>query len=294
MQARPVVKWAGGKTQLLPALLANMPSKFEDYYEPFFGGGAFFFKLASMGKITKSHLNDLNTNLITTYDVIKTRHLELIKDLSSAKYKNDEETYYKLRSEEPSEPVKIAARFIYLNKTGFNGLYRVNSKGKFNTPFGKYTNPKILDHDNILAVHKTLQTDELTTVDFEEAVKTAKKGDFVYFDPPYQPLSKTAKFTGYTANSFGIKDQKRLLECFKRLNEKGCFVMLSNSDSPITRDLYQDFTINVVKASRAINCVGSKRGKINELIVTNYVPVKHQTELMFFTEPREERLMLTA
>lgn len=269
-EAKQFVKWAGGKKQLLPQLLAFSPPKFENYFEPFVGGGALFFKLHYLGRIKKSHLNDLNENLVIAYKTIKEKPNKLIKELSSGKYKNEKETFYKIREEEPTDEVKATARFVYLNKTAFNGLYRENSKGKFNVPFGKYTNPKILDQENILAVSKALQTDEITCLDFEKAVAKAKKGDFVYFDPPYQPISKTSSFTSYTKQDFTEKDQQRLFECFKKLDKKGCFLMLSNSYSPLIKSLYKDFDQRTVMAGRAISCKGEGRGKIKELIVTNY------------------------
>ena len=269
-EAKPFVKWAGGKKQLLSQLLAFTPLKFQNYFEPFIGGGALFFKLHYLGRIKKSYLNDLNENLVTAYKTIKEKPQELIKELSSGKYKNEKETFYKIREEESKDQIKATARFIFLNKTAFNGLYRENSNGKFNVPFGKYTNPKILDKENILAVSKALQTDETTCLDFEKAVAQAKKGDFVYFDPPYQPISKTSSFTGYTKQDFVEKDQQRLFNCFKTLDKKGCLVMLSNSYSPLVKDLYAEFNQKIVMASRAISCKGEGRGKIKELIVTNY------------------------
>ncbi len=270
MEARPFLKWAGGKTQLLSTLLANAPAQFNDYYEPFLGGGAFFFRLASLGKIKNSHLNDINKDLITAYRAVKERPEELIEALSSKKYKNDEATYYKIRAQEPASDIDVAARLIYLNKTAFNGLYRVNSKGKFNVPYGKYANPKIPDVKNLLAVNVVLQTDELTSLDFEAAVEGAKKGDFIYFDPPYVPVSKTSSFTGYTKESFGAADQQRLFGCFKKLDKKGCLVMLSNSYMETTSEMYKEFNITSVRASRVINCNPEGRGKVNELIITNY------------------------
>lgn len=270
MEARPFLKWAGGKTQLLPTLLANAPAQFNDYYEPFLGGGAFFFRLASLGKIKNSHLNDINKDLITAYRMVKERPEELISALSSGKYKNDEVTYYKIRAQEPTSDIAVAARLIYLNKTAFNGLYRVNSSGKFNVPCGKYANPKILDEKNLLAVNVVLQTDELTSLDFEAAVEGAKKGDFVYFDPPYVPVSKTSSFTAYTKENFGAAEQQRLFGCFKKLDRKGCLVMLSNSYTETTSELYKEFNITSVRASRMINCNPEGRGKVNELIITNY------------------------
>ena len=278
-EARPFVKWAGGKTQLLNNLTELAPSEFNNYYEPFLGGGAFFFKLHSLGKIKKSFLNDINQELVNAYKTIKEKPQELINELSSGKYANEEKTFYKIREENPKSNIERAARFIYLNKTAFNGLYRVNAQGKFNVPFGKYSNPKIPDAENILASSTALQTDEITCLDFEDAVEKAGKNDFVYFDPPYQPISKTSKFTNYTAKGFGEGDQARLFRIFKRLAKKGCFVMLSNSYSEIIKELYGEFNATIVLASRAINCKAEGRGKIKELLITNYLPESRQAEV---------------
>lgn len=269
-EAKPFVKWVGGKRQLMPFLLRGAPPEFNDYYEPFLGGGAFFYKLSALNKIKKAHLNDCNAELITAYRIIKQQPFELIQELSSGKYLNDEKTFYRIRAETPNNELESAARFIYLNKTAFNGLYRVNSKGEFNVPFGKYKNPAILDRENILATNEALQKDEITCLDFEQAVERADKNDFVYFDPPYQPLSKTANFTQYTEKDFIEKDQQRLFRCFKRLDKKNCLVMLSNSYTDFVRDLYGEFNQKIVMAPRAINCKAAGRGKIEELVITNY------------------------
>ena len=272
MNPRPFVKWAGGKRQLVQELLKYSPKEFNNYFEPFFGGGALFFELSSKGLIKHAFLNDFNEELITAYKVIKEKPVELIKELSKSKYKCDEKTFYSIRAENPIDSVKSTARFIYLNRTAFNGLYRVNSKGGFNVPFGKYKNPKILDKENLLAVSEALQKDELTSMDFEKAVAKAKKGDFVYFDPPYAPLNKSS-FTTYTKNNFTDEDQKRLRDRAIELHKKGCFVMISNSYVKSILDLYKDksvFTINTVHATRMINCKAQGRGKIKEVVIVNY------------------------
>jgi DNA adenine methylase len=271
-EPKPFIKWAGGKRQLISQLLKYSPIKFSDYYEAFLGGGALFFKLSCLGKISHAHLNDSNKILIDTYKTVKEKPKDLIAELKSVKYKNDKETFYEIRKEQPTDLIEATARFIYLNKTAFNGLYRVNSKDEFNVPFGKYKNPKILDEENILAVSEALQKDTLTNVDFKEAVKSAKAGDFVYLDPPYNPLSKTSSFTSYTKENFGLEDQKRLAKTFKELHDKGCSVMLSNSHSHLILDLYKEFSMNIIPvlATRMINCKAEGRGKIKEVIITNY------------------------
>ena len=190
-EARPFVKWAGGKRQLLDELTQDLPY-FENYHEPFIGGGALFFRLEAMNRIKRAYLSDSNAELINAYSVIKNEVFELMSELASPLYVNDEAAYYKIRASRPKTNVERAARFIYMNKTAFNGLYRVNSSGGFNVPFGKYDNPKILDSQNLMLVHRALQKDELYCGDFTIALKNAKRGDFVYFDPPYFPISKTS------------------------------------------------------------------------------------------------------
>ncbi|MEM3181206.1 MAG: DNA adenine methylase, partial [Candidatus Micrarchaeaceae archaeon] len=211
--AKPFVKWAGGKTQLLDALTKSYP-KFNSYHEPFVGGGALFFYLFNKNLISKAHLYDYNQDLINLYKVVKEMPLELIKELKSNIYVNNRDTYYKIRTSRPKDVIKSAARFIYLNRTAYNGLYRVNSKGEFNVPFGNYEKlslpqPSLLIKDSI-----ALQSAELHNGDFSEVLSFAHKGDLVYFDPPYQPLSKTSSFTSYTSNSFNIEDQMRLAKVF--------------------------------------------------------------------------------
>ena len=267
---RPIVKWAGGKGKLLPDLIANMPSSFNNYYEPFFGGGAFFFYLISKGLIQNAVISDLNDDLIGLYKVVRDQVEDLISELSSERYKNEEAVYYKIRAEEPTDPVKRAARFIYLNRTCYNGLYRVNSEGKFNVPFGKYKNPRILDAVNLRAVSQALKNVTLLSVDFEKAVATASKGDFVYFDPPYAPLTSTANFTSYTDKGFGTDEQQRLARVFRRLDKRGCYVLESNSATDIIRELYGHYTIVEVYASRAISSDATTRGKIAEFLIRNY------------------------
>ncbi len=214
VKAEPFLKWAGGKSQLLKNFVNFFPEKFNNFIEPFIGGGAVFFYLYSNGMLTdrQSTLIDSNKELINLYRVIKDKkQLEvMIKALSNGKYLNEEDVFYEIRKEEPKSEMARAARMIYLNKTCFNGLYRVNSKGKFNTPFGRYNNPMICDAENLRAVNKALENAELINGDFIEVLNKAFNGDFVYFDPPYQPISKTASFTAYTKDSFIEKDQERL------------------------------------------------------------------------------------
>jgi DNA adenine methylase len=271
--ARPFLKWVGGKTGLLSELRYFMLKEFGDYYEPFLGGGALFFNLASKGVIhaTKSaHLSDANAELINTYRQVKSAPLDVISVLKEYDY--DEELYYSTRAIVPDNLVERAARTIFLNKTGFNGLYRVNSKGQFNVPFGRYTNPTICDSKNLLACSLALlRCATLNSSDFENALVPANKGDFVYLDPPYVPLSKTSSFTRYEKGDFGLPEQQRLADVFRWHAKRGVLLMLSNSDTPIVRELYADFDIQVVQAARAVNSKGDKRGKVNEVVVRSWV-----------------------
>jgi DNA adenine methylase len=273
---KPFVKWVGGKRQLLSQfrkLNLYPPDKFDiktgKYFEPFAGGGAVFFDLLP----EKAYLSDLNKELITTYNVIKDNVEELI--ISLKRHKTNKEYFLKVRAQNPNtlSDVAIASRFIFLNKTCFNGLYRVNLKGQFNVPFGKYKNPMICDEINLRKVSKALQNVEIKHQDYKEVLKKAKKGDFLYFDPPYYPISKTAKFTAYTANAFLDKEQIELRDTVLELHKRGCLIMLSNSDTPFINKIYSGFKgikISKVEAGRAINSDGAGRGKITEVLVTNY------------------------
>jgi len=272
--ARPFIKWAGGKTQLLGQLTKSLPN-FKSYHEAFLGGGALFFNLFNKKILNEAFLYDYNKDLITTYDIVKSSPLLLMEKLNEAIYKNDKETYYKIRGMIPTEPLEIAARFIYLNKTAYNGLYRVNSSGKFNAPFGKYPKVKLFDHKVILADTEALQKTHLFSGDFSQITKYTRKGDLVYFDPPYHPISKTSSFTSYTALAFGEEDQQRLAKIFKELDRKGCYVMLSNSSNKLIKELYSDYYIEEVLANRAINSNPNGRGKIKEFIVRNW-PLKQK------------------
>ena len=272
-RAEPFLKWAGGKGQLLRQYESFFPSKFNNYLEPFAGGGAVFFHLYNTGRLKgnkKIILIDDNKELMNCYSVIKENVEELIKILSGSKYVNKKEIYYLIRKEEPQDRFERAARTIYLNKTCFNGLYRVNSQGKFNVPFGRYKNPLICNSRNLRAVSLALRDVEILPGPFETCLEFAKKADFVYFDPPYQPLSKTSSFTSYTKDSFSEEAQRKLYEVFNKLNTRGCKVMLSNSDTYLVHELYKNFKIKTMFARRAISCKASGRGAIRELLVLNY------------------------
>ena len=268
--AKPFVKWAGGKTQLLLELTSRVPRTFQRYYEPFLGGGALFFSLQP----ENAFLSDVNAELINVYKVVKNNVEKLIASLTQHVYQ--ESYFYNIREADRTveyttwDNVQKASRLIYLNKTCFNGLYRVNSKGQFNAPFGDYKNPKICDSENLRACSKVLQSVTLTSSSYICIEKHVNQGDFVYFDPPYAPVSTTSNFTNYSKNGFSEENQETLRDLCVKLDKKGVFWMLSNSAVPLILDLYSDYNIEMVEASRAINSKAGKRGKIKEVIVRNY------------------------
>jgi DNA adenine methylase len=264
--ASPFLKWAGGKSELLPEIKMRLPRSFNTYWEPFLGGAALFFSIAPASAV----LSDLNEELVNCYEVVKTNIDELLVEL--LKHKNSKSHFLHVRSMHPwqLDPVQRAARVIFLNKTCFNGLYRVNQRGEFNVPFGKYPNPNFRDETTLRAASRALKSAQIRCRDFRSLLYKAQPGDFIYFDPPYDPLSATSSFTSYSETPFGEREQRALKAVFKALDERGCRVMLSNSDTPLIRKLYNKFGVENVLASRAINCNGSKRGKISELIIRNY------------------------
>jgi DNA adenine methylase len=265
---RPFLKWVGGKTSSLPTILPRLPEKIRTYYEPFLGAGAVFFALAAEGRFKKAVVGDANEELVETYSSLLVEPDRVITLLSRHVY--EEVHYYAVRKSTPRTSAGRAARMIYLNRTGFNGLYRVNKKGEFNVPFGRYTNPTICDEDNLRAVHRTLSSGSSMVLhrDFREIVKGARKGDAVYFDPPYVPLSGTADFTAFVKGGFDEGAHTRLRDCFAALDARGVHVLLSNSDTPLVRKLYKGFPISQVKAPRRVNSRGDKRGDVNELLIS--------------------------
>jgi DNA adenine methylase len=271
---RPFLKWAGGKKQLLEPILAKLPKAIATYHEPFVGGGAVFFELAKEGRFERAVLSDSNEDLIECYRAIQCHVDELIEALKA--YRHSEEDYYRVRASRPARRAERAARIIYLNKTGFNGLYRVNRSGEFNVPFGRYKNPTICDEPNLRAVSEALANVELQVSDFERAAASAKPGDAVYFDPPYLPISKTSYFTAYDRGSFGISEHERLAQVFADMTRRGVPAVLSNSDTPETRELYRDFDLATVLATRAINSKVDGRGAISEILVTNEPSLRKQ------------------
>lgn len=273
---RPFVKWAGGKRQLLNEIEKRLPDNWNTYYEPFIGGGALLVNLQNQGKISKAVISDLNGELINLYNVVKKNPDKLIDALSHKEFENSEEAFRNLKNEFnlltglQGNNVRRAALLIYLNKHGYNGLWRVNSKGKFNVPFGRYAKRSMPTEHSILKFSNMLKHVKILNQDFEQAVKSAKKGDFVYFDPPYHPISKTANFTDYNSSGFTFDDQKRLADVFRRLDAKDVRLMLSNSKVPKIEELFDGFTIGSVEARRFINCNGEKRNGTWEILVTNY------------------------
>lgn len=301
--AKPFLKWAGGKTQLLNDFNKRLPEEIRDsgtikrYIEPFVGGGAMFFFLKRKYNIKESFLFDINQELIIAYKVIQHDFRALIDKLSEINHKHlqksedmRKEHYYMIRDNYNKQIenfdynnfnenwIERVTYLIFLNKTCFNGLFRQNRKGKFNVPFGRYKNPRIYDEKNIIEVSKALKNTEIFYGDFTKAHNYIKKDSFVYLDPPYRPLNRTSSFTSYAKDGFDDEDQIRLARFFEEMNEKSAYLMLSNSDPKnkdiddhFFDDLYKNYNISRIPAKRYINCDASKRGEINELIITNYV-----------------------
>lgn len=268
--ASPIVKWAGGKGKLLAEIRRRLPKEIGTYYEPFVGGGAVFFALANRGVFERAVINDSNPELICTYRCLADGQVEdLIELLSSYPY--NPEFFSELREKLPKDldPLETAARFLYLNKTCYNGLYRVNKKGGFNSPFGAYTNPTICNKEGLREAARVLQQRvEILCTDFEAALSGVTPQDAVYLDPPYLPTSDTANFVAYSSNGFTLQDQVRLSDRFKALAKDGVPVLLSNADVPTARQLYQGCRISRVEAPRRINSSGEKRGNVSEILVS--------------------------
>jgi len=268
---RPFLKWAGGKTQLLPQLAKFYPPKgsVKRYIEPFLGSGAVFFHFKALVGSRSAILWDNNRELIETFKAVQQEVGQVIKLLKKYQKLHSKDFFLAMREKSPSSLAAKAARLIYLNKTCFNGLYRVNSRGIFNVPFGKYTNPGIFNEEWLRRASEQLQGARIETEDFRYLKVEAKKNDFIYFDPPYHPRSKTSYFTAYTRDLFGEEHQRKLADLYRALDKKGCLLMLSNSDTPLIRELYKDFDIREVSARRNINSRADRRGSICELVVLN-------------------------
>lgn len=270
----PFLKWVGGKRQLMPSIVALLPKNISsyEYVEPFIGGGAVLFNLQPKNAV----INDFNTELINVYNVIKNELDGLIIDLK--KHKNNSDYFYELRSLDRNDDfkelsqVQRASRIIYLNKTCFNGLYRVNNAGEFNAPFGRYKNPNIVNEPTLKAVNKFLNTNNITinNGDYTTVLKDTTEKSFVYLDPPYHPISESSNFTGYIQGGWNIYDQIELRKACDELNKKGVKFLLSNSSANFIKDQYKDYNISIVKANRAINSDGANRGEVDELLIRNY------------------------
>jgi DNA adenine methylase len=270
---RPFLKWAGGKGQLLPELLLRVEQAggFRNYHEPFVGGGALYFELVRLDRLRgTAYLSDTNPNLIEAYLGVRDHVREVIGLLRRHRARHGEEYYYAMRACVPPTLQERAARIIYLNKTCYNGLFRENRKGQFNVPFGRYKNPGICDEPNLRAASKALQHAVIEVRPFDSVLTRARRGDFVYFDPPYHPLSKTASFTAYSKENFGEAEQRRLAEVYAKLARRGVKAMLSNSMTQLVRELYRGSVIHEVLASRAVNSKAGRRGKIPEALVAGF------------------------
>lgn len=297
---KPFIKWAGGKRGLIDTFEEKgfFPKEFNNYFEPMLGGGAVFLHVAQNYDVDRCFLADVNPDLIDIYRTVKENVDDLIEELKGikddySKASDQEQFYYERRDE--FNVLKLGrdqfgsrkpALFIFLNKTCFNGLYRVNQSGEFNVPYGRYKNPRILDEENLLDMSELLKKDDLSVADFEVAVKDASEGDFVYFDPPYVPLSDTSAFTSYSKEDFGLEEQKRLAKVVSELAERGCYVMESNSSSPlITDDIYEEYEnlkIHYVEAPRYISCKADGRKPVKEVVIINYKPDPKKKKLSFY------------
>jgi len=270
----PIVKWVGGKRQLLSEIKPLIPKRITTYVEPFLGGGAVLFDMQPK----KAVINDYNSELINVYKIVKDNPVKLLELLEKHKENNNEDYYYNVRALDRDSRYKMmtdeekAARIIYLNKTCFNGLFRVNQAGQFNSPYGRYKNPNIVNKPAILAMSSYFNENEVKIMcgDYKHSLKNLRKGAFVYFDPPYLPISSSSSFTGYTENGFTLENQIELRDQCDKLNERGIKFLLSNSDHEEIRELYKNYEIITIKARRSINSKGNKRGEINEVLIKNY------------------------
>ena len=270
----PMLKWVGGKRQLLSEIIPMIDGKCSTYVEPFIGGGAVLFKLQPK----KAIINDYNNELINVYRIVRDNVDELIEVLKIHEKNNSADYYYEIRSLDRSDTfddmtdVEKAARIIYLNKTCYNGLYRVNSSGQFNSPYGRYKNPNIVNEAVLKAISHYFNSNQIEILngDYKDTLRHLDKNSFVYFDPPYMPISSSSSFTGYTESGFGYEKQVELKEECDKLTQKGIRFVQSNSDCKEIRELYKDYNIKTVKAKRSINSIGKKRGEINEVLIYNW------------------------
>ncbi len=274
VDARPVLKWAGGKRRLVERIVERLPPRIDTYYEPFVGGAAVFFELVRKGKFARAVLCDRNQDIIAVYQALKQDVEAVIRLLS--KYRYEEEEYYRVRAQKPRGLYQRAARIIYLNKTGYNGLYRVNRSGQFNVPFGRHKSPLICDKDNLRAASRALEHAEIVQDDFEAVCSRARPSDAVYLDPPYLPVSKTANFAAYDSLPFGVDEHKRLAKVFRALGKRRVCAVLSNSSTPATREIFGVFHHEEVDVKRPINSDATRRGPVKELLVYTPGPARRK------------------
>lgn len=270
LNATPFLKWAGGKSSLLPQLAPLFPHDFRKYFEPFLGGAAVFFHLKPSGAV----LSDINPRLVDCYLAIRDHVGEVISLLDKLRNTHGKEQYYQAREDlnrgTDLSIVERAALQIYLNKTCYNGLYRENRRGHFNVPIGRYSNPSIFSVDNLFAASTLLKRADINNAPFDQILETARAGDFVYFDPPYEPISKTSNFVSFTRHGFTSEDQAHLATTCRRLDRMGCYFMVSNSNAPLIRELYRGFSQHQIQARRRINSKATRRGPVVELVIRNY------------------------
>lgn len=270
----PILKWVGGKKQIFPEIQKRLPKKFNKYFEPFVGGGYVFLQL----KPKVGYINDFNEELINLYRIVKEEPKELIKKIQKHKERNSKEYFYKIRSydRKPNfnkiSKVDKAARMVFLNKTCFNGLYRVNSNGELNSPYGKYKSPQIFSESNINNISDYFNQNNISIVngDYKELLQYIEKGDFVYLDPPYDPVSKTSSFTGYSADGFNKQNQIELKEFCDLINKKGAYFLLSNSSTDFIKELYANYYVDIIKVKRILAAKNSSRCVVEEVLVRNY------------------------
>lgn len=265
----PILKWAGGKKQLLPVILPRLPDRVRTYFEPFIGGGAVFFAMAHQQRFERAVISDKNLELVNLYTQVRDDVGGLIRALGlHVERATDSDWFYEVRSWSPTdlEPAERAARLVFLNRTCFNGLYRVNRKGAFNVPFGRYKKPRVLDEAKLRSAAEALRGVDIRAADFSDVAAEARTGDAVYFDPPYVPVSPTSSFHAYHAEAFGAEAHRRLVDVYRRCWRRGAVAVLSNSDCAFSRQLYAPLDVEVVRATRAINSAPSRRGAVNELL----------------------------
>jgi DNA adenine methylase len=273
-KSAPVLKWAGGKRQIVPQILEHLPRRIATYFEPFVGGGAVFFALFNEARFERAVLGDKNPELVNVYQALKEDVDGVIRALRKLKDKHSESEYYRVRASSPRSQTARAARVLYLNKTGFNGLYRVNRSGRFNVPLGRYAEPKILNEPRLRAASEALAGVEIVLADFEALCRRSRPGDAVYFDPPYLPISPTAAFSEYHAEPFGLDEHRRLARAYDELTRRGVASVLSNSDTPATRELFEAHRVREISVRRAINSVATRRGGVGEILVTQRAPAR--------------------